>query len=291
MKSLFIGLNTVDLQFLVDEYPPSNTKIKAEKNGIYAGGPATNAAITFSHLGGQADLLTLIGKHAFTDFIYEDLKKQRVGIIDLISEKQTTPTFASVITAKGNGDRTVFSYHPDEHDSKLYDRILENLEMKSYDIIMVDGFYNPVALKLAERAKNYNIPVVLDGGSWKDNMEVILKVIDMVVCSEHYFPPGTNSTQDVIAYLTGEKISKIAVTRGSSPIVYRENGKMHEIPVPEIRAIDTLGAGDVFHGAFCYYYIKERNFAEALHKATIVAAESCKYFGTREWLHQSNSFK
>ena len=290
MKSLFVGLNTVDIQFLVGEYPPSNTKIKAEKYGIYAGGPATNAAITFSHLGGQADLLTLIGKHAFTDFIYQDLKKQKVGIIDLISEKQTTPTFASVITTKGNGDRTVFSYHPENHNTEFYDKLLDNLMIDTYDIIMVDGFYNPVAVKLAEKAKNCNIPVVLDGGSWKDNMEELLKVTDMVVCSEHYFPPGTDNTQDVIAHLAVEKISKIAVTRGSLPVVYRENGKMHEIPVPEIRAIDTLGAGDVFHGAFCYYYIKERNFAEALHKAAIVAAESCKYFGTREWLHQSNSF-
>ena len=86
-----------------------------------------------------------------------------------------------------------------------------------------------------------------------------------------------------------KKISKFAVTRGALPVIYFDNDTVKEIPVPEVPAIDTLGAGDVFHGAFCYYYAKGLNFAKALEEAVIVAANSCKYFGTREWLHHKNS--
>ena len=73
MNALFIGLNTIDIQFLVDEYPKSNTKTLVSRNGVYLGGPATNAAITFSKLGGRSSLLTSIGNHFLRQFIISEL--------------------------------------------------------------------------------------------------------------------------------------------------------------------------------------------------------------------------
>ncbi len=61
MSGLFVGLNTIDIQFLVNEYPESNTKTIVSRNGVYLGGPATNAAITFSKLGGESTLLKHLG--------------------------------------------------------------------------------------------------------------------------------------------------------------------------------------------------------------------------------------
>ena len=48
--------------------------------------------------------------------------------------------------------------------------------------------------------------------------------------------------------------------------------------------MDTLGAGDFLHGAFCYYYLEEKELKPALQKASEVATFSCQYKGTREWL-------
>jgi sugar/nucleoside kinase (ribokinase family) len=289
MKSLFVGLNVIDIQFLVNTYPPSNTKTKAIKNDIYTGGPATNAAITFSYLGGEADLLTPVGKHALTDFIREDLKKQKVRIFDPIAEMESIPSFASVITTENNGDRTIFSYHPENLTQKGADKLMEEIQLEKYDNILVDGFYISIANQIAGKAKRLGIPVIFDGGSWKEGTEELLKSTDIVICSEHFYPPGTETLQDVIGDLVNKKISRFAVTRGSLSVIYFDDGTIKEIPVPKIKAVDTLGAGDVFHGAFCYYYAKELNFAKALEKSVNVAANSCKYFGTREWLHHKNS--
>ena len=73
MKGLFVGLNTIDLQFMVKESSVPNTKIKAENYCLHVGGPATNAAVAFAHLGGNATLLTSIGQHQFTNLIKSEL--------------------------------------------------------------------------------------------------------------------------------------------------------------------------------------------------------------------------
>jgi sugar/nucleoside kinase (ribokinase family) len=56
-----------------------------------------------------------------------------------------------------------------------------------------------------------------------------------------------------------------------------------QIVVPQINAIDTMGAGDVFHGAFCHYILRQ-NFTDALEAATKIASDSCQFFGTRQWM-------
>jgi len=90
----------------------------------------------------------------------------------------------------------------------------------------------------------------------------------------------------VIAYLRSLHIPHIAITQGAKPILYSTNEICGEIPVPQIQPIDTLGAGDIFHGAFCDAILR-MGFREALGEAAAIAARSCLSFGTRAWM-QSN---
>jgi sugar/nucleoside kinase (ribokinase family) len=91
----------------------------------------------------------------------------------------------------------------------------------------------------------------------------------------------------VIDFLKDKGAGKIAITRGEEPVYFTKNGELGEIEVEKIKAIDTLGAGDFFHGAFCYFYAKNGNFEESLQKAARIATLSCGEFGTREWLKTS----
>ena len=86
------------------------------------------------------------------------------------------------------------------------------------------------------------------------------------------------------SYLRSKGISQIAITRGNLPIDFENNGIQGKVNVPPIQAIDTLGAGDVFHGAFCYFFLQHQNFALALEEASWIAAESCLYVGARSWM-------
>jgi sugar/nucleoside kinase (ribokinase family) len=67
------------------------------------------------------------------------------------------------------------------------------------------------------------------------------------------------------------------------------SNKTGTINVPTIEAVDTLGAGDIFHGAFCHYILQE-TFTDALKQAANIAANSCQFFGTRRWMQRTSSF-
>ncbi len=286
MRGLFFGLTTVDLQFLVQEYPESNSKTKAVKNGIYAGGPATNAAIGYSYAGGLAQLYTAIGIHPFRQFIIDDVQNAGVEVIDLIPDKRTEPVFASIITSKKSGDRTVFSYHPTTQPP------IDNLDgdpLELPGIALFDGFYLEPAMHLAAKLKENNIPVIFDGGSWKNGMDEFLSLVDIAICSHDFYPPGATTKKDVIEFLENKKITNIAITRGDQPVIFKSPELSGEIYIEKTEVEDTLGAGDFFHGAFCYYYSSGDSFVEALRKASEIATKSCKSFGTRTWLHKEEN--
>lgn len=282
-KGLFVGLNTIDLQFCISDFPKPNTKFKAKKNNICSGGPATNAAITFSFLGGEADLLSPIGNHSLNQFILDELDKYDVHVIDPAKDKETEPVFASIITSDINGDRTIFSYHPPSY-KKSQKQELNIAETNKYSIALFDGFYPELAIYLAAEFRKSGITTVLDGGSWKPGMEKLLRYVDIAVCSDDFVPPGAINIQQRFELIKSYGVKEIAITRGDKPILFTNTNEITELHISEQQVVDTLGAGDVFHGAFCYFYSLYADMERALLTASDVATESCRYFGTREWM-------
>lgn len=284
LKILFVGLNTIDLQFLVDVYPAPNSKTKAAHHEIYVGGPATNAAITCAHLGSLVDLYSPVGNHALTGFILEDLKRHRVHLIDPVSQHGTQPVFASIITNKGNGDRSILSYHP---ENKFSGDDYINFNLKQYGLVMFDGFHPEFAVPLARECRKSGIVTVLDGGSWKPGMEQLLTFIDIAIFSNDFSVENGRDPQAIFEYLKGMKIRMAAITRGEKSILYYEEKHTGELVAQRVSAADTLGAGDIFHGAFCHYFQKSLHFTESLSKAATIAAWSCRTLGTRSWMKKN----
>ncbi len=294
-KGIFLGLNTIDIQFLIEQYPEANTKTKAVDKDIHLGGPATNAAITYAFLGGEPLLLTDIGKNLFSVYIGNELAHYDVQFEDLSPEYNGLPTFASVLTSLDNGDRTIFSYHP---DGKRYNtNMLNSIQLEDYQSVLLDGFHADISIALAKKARGYEIPVILDGGSWKAHTEALLPYVDMIICSDDFYPPGIKNKMEIFSFLESKfSIKKTAVSRGHQSILFSEDHKnIQEIPVKPVSAKDTLGAGDIFHGAFCYFFNEGMNFEDALLKASEVATFSCNYLGTKKWMehysheHYSNT--
>ena len=68
-KGIFVGLSTIDIIYTVSEHPAPNTKIAAQSQQIFVGGPATNAAVTFAFLGGSTTLMTPSGNNPLAAMI------------------------------------------------------------------------------------------------------------------------------------------------------------------------------------------------------------------------------
>lgn len=286
-SGLFIGLSTLDMIYLASGPPQANQKLVAQDSLTSAGGPATNAAATFAHLGNTAHLLSAIGQHPISQLIRADLENlsKPVTLNDLAPSQTQSPPVSSIVVTQSTGERAIISLNaqgqiaqPDQIPKDLWEKITTH----TIDIILIDGHQIPVSKAIAQQATG--IPIVLDGGSWKPSLESILPYINYAICSANFHPPGCQNIQATMDYLRQSmpEPAHIAITQGDQPILYWD-GTAGTIPVPKINPVDTLGAGDIFHGAFCHF-ILHRDFPQALAQAAQVAATACQSFGTRAWL-------
>jgi sugar/nucleoside kinase (ribokinase family) len=214
--------------------------------------------------------------------ICTDLENCQVAIIDLDPHQITPPPVSSIIVTQGTGERAVISINAVKTQANITSippNILENI-----DIILIDGHQMAISFHLAQTAKTHNIPIVIDGGSWKPGFAEILPFVNYALCSANFYPPNCKNQQDVFNYLQDFNIPHIAITQGENPIQYLTCGQSGVVNVPKIQTVDTLGAGDIFHGAFCNY-ILQTSFIDALALAGNIATNACKYFGTRHWMN------
>lgn len=282
-QGLFVGLITLDLVYLTPSQPGVNQKIVALDYTVTAGGPATNAAITFSYWGNTAKILGIVGQHPITQLIRSDLESYRVEIQDLDPSRLEPPPVSSILVTNSTGDRAVISINAIK--SQVAEKNIPPDILQDIEIILIDGHQMTVSKKIAELAQAKNIPIVVDGGSWKPGFEELLPLVNYAVCSANFYPPGCETKEQVIAYLSALGIPDIAITQGEKPIQYLSKGLVGTVEVPAIKPVDTLGAGDTFHGAFCHYILNQ-DFVPALQASAKIAAKSCQFFGTRRWMSQ-----
>ena len=287
-QGLFVGLVTLDLIYLVHNLPQANQKLAAEDAAIAAGGPATNAAVTFAHLGGAATVLTALGSHPIAGLIRSDLDQWGVAIADLLPNYPHSPPVSSIMVTQATGERAVVSLNAKDRQANCHHLPLQALD--NVEIVLIDGHQMAVGVAVAQQAQAQGMTVVLDGGSWKPGLETVLPYVNYAICSADFHPPGCDTTDAVVVYLRDTMAAgpatappRIAITHGHQPIYYSDGSDQGWIDVPQITPVDTLGAGDIFHGAFCHY-ILQIPFTRALSQAAAVAAQACQSFGTRSWL-------
>jgi len=278
---IFVGLSTIDIVYNVDKFPAPNAKVSARSQDVYVGGPATNAAVAFAHFGGTASLVTAVGRHALAEAIRRELTQHFVQFIDLAPNFEGLPAISSVSVDK-QGRRNVVSAN-----SLLFSAPAANVDAKVLEragLVLVDGHSMQACQAWAAAARARGTPVVFDGGSWKQGTDELLKDIDTAICSADFKPPGCANEDQVIDYLKGCGVKHIAITNGSEPVRFVFGQSSGTLSVPDVEVVDTMGAGDIFHGAFCYFNSTGHGFVEAIAEAAKVAAESCRYEGTREWM-------
>ncbi len=285
-RGIFVGLATVDLVYEVDEFPAPDTKVAAHSQALFAGGPATNASVAFAHLGGAAELVTVLGRHPLATAAREELRQLAVEVVDLHAEFAGAPAISSV-TVDRQGRRNVVSANAVRLPALPAAPEAERLARA--DVLLVDGHHMQACQAWAQAARALGKPVVLDGGSWKAGTETLLASVETAICSADFRPPGCANEAGVLAYLRAAGVRQAAITRGGAPVLYAAGPQTGTVPVPRVEVVDTMGAGDVFHGAYCWFAAQGHGFVQALGEAARVAAESCRWRGTRAWMQRAAS--
>ena len=279
-RALFIGRSVVDVASLVDDFPAPDAKVKALANYMIPGGSALNAAVTFARLGGDAHLVSAFGSDGpFRALVCDDLRRHGVTPIDICADPDYRIPISTVVSTRSSGDRMIVNAAGEEC-ARL--RELPDLFDGGYDLIQLDQYERPFVTRHAEAIRAFDGPVILDGGGWKDWSPEFLRLTDIPIVSEEFFAGGPDA---FAAECAGLGIERWAMTRGARGVIWQDGGRRGEIPALPVMAVDTLGAGDIFHGAFCHAFMETGEFVTALEHANRVAAQFCASPGTRSGMH------
>ena len=276
---LFIGLAGLDIVYTQDALPAENQKSKTNRYETYVGGPAANAAITYALLGGEATLITCIGDSDLGKTIRRDISENYgVTLLDCIAGQSVLPCVSSVSINALSGSRTIWS------GQQIFQPVIGTQareKLAHAGFCLFDCSLPEISIELIKLSKDLTKTIVLDMGSWKPDSASFMSLATEVIASSACIPPPPYPPVMEAAAHYG--VLRSALTNGEDAILWRDGDHQGEIQPPATRAADTLGAGDVFHGAYCFFRFHEGYpFDIALSKAAGVAAKSVEYPGPRK---------
>ena len=291
-KVLACGVAVLDVQQTVERLPGPDEKLVASELLVASGGPAANAAVSAAALGVSARLVTRIGDSPLGTLISADLAAHGVDVVDRAGPLDQ-PAVSTVLVTRGTGQRAVVSVEasrrapvPDggPHAADWAPALVDGM-----DAVLVDGHHLDLAIPLAGAARAAGVPVLLDGGSWKPGLERLLALVDIALISAVLKVPadlGASTGRpgdDVIARVRALGPPVVARSRGPLPIAVLTGAGRSEVPVPHVEVVDTLGAGDVLHGALLAWLAVRGtdDLEEGLAWAARIAADSCTAPGAR----------
>ncbi|MCC2308919.1 PfkB family carbohydrate kinase [Cellulomonas chengniuliangii] len=305
------GLVTLDVVQVVDHVPAPDEKVVAHDLQVDFGGPAANAAATAAALGVPTRLVTAIGSGPVADMVRAGLAAAGVDVVDLRAGEAASPAVSTVLVTRATGERAVASVNG-QGMGDLGDQARSVLPgvLGGATALLLDGHHLSAARALAQAARERGIPVALDGGSWKDGLGELLALVDHAVLSADFRLPAAllggspapprGSVEDLAAVAAlGPRT--VARSAGAGPLRWLEAARGHgaaarsDVPSPQVRTVlppvlppgavvDTLGAGDVLHGAFAARLAQGATVEAALEAAVEVATRSVRHAGARGWV-------
>ncbi|RHA44306.1 PfkB family carbohydrate kinase [Cellulomonas rhizosphaerae] len=275
MRLVCCGLATLDVVQVVDALPGPDAKVVARSLAVTFGGPAANAAATAVALGVPARLVTALGRSPLSTLVRSGLEAAGVEVVDLL-DGPGSPAVSTVLVTRSTGERAVVSVNATGVTG------LGSAAAWAADAtaVLVDGHHLSAAAELAAAA---DVPVLLDGGSWKPGLESLLAFVDHAVLSADFRLP--EPAADLAAAVAALGPSSVAVSAGAGAIRLVVRGVGSWISPPEVDdVVDTLGAGDVLHGATGAALARGAGIADALAAGAVVASESVRHPGALGWV-------
>ena len=279
-RILCIGLPVRDLTFRVN-VPARGSKENATHFDEICGGNALNAAIGIVRLGGRASICGPMGDSRETSsrYIFDKLAQEGIETNHLIHMPDLV-TPISAIMIDDTGERTIVTFR----DPELWKVKLPPTELLLEDCaaILTESRCAPFCTELCAEAVKRGIPVVVDVDRAMSMREGLLTASSHLVFSSEPLQQTADVTDDGQALQKLAKLtpSFLAGTRGPQGTIWlNEKGGLEETPAFPVHTVDTLGAGDVFHGAFALAITEKQELRQALRFASAAAALKCTRFG------------
>jgi len=280
-RILCIGMPVRDLTFRIEELPERGFKVNASHFEEICGGNALNAAIGIVRLGGRASICGPMGdvREASAKYIFEKLAHEGIDTKHIMHMRGLVTPISNIMIDP-SGERTIVTFRdPELWKVRLPDagELLEDCQA-----ILTENRCAEFCTDLCAEARRRGIPVIVDVDRTMSLREGLLTASSHLVFSSEALQ-STASVRDNAEAL--KKIAKftpsfVAGTRGAQGTLWLdEQHKLRETPAFPVHTVDTLGAGDVFHGAFALAITESQDIPSALRFASAAAALKCTRFG------------
>jgi len=283
MEVVGIGAALLDVLVTVDGYPKEDTKQQSLQTKLQGGGPCATALVAMRKLGVASGYLGTLGDDMYGDYIRSAFDTYGVNRAWAKTVPNTQSFHSVVLLNVANASRTCVWNRGTVTPPTPENVDLELLKQAKY--LHLDGHQMDCAVYAAEKAKEFGVKVSLDAGSPYPGIDRLLPLVDVLIPSEEFSLKYTGcATAEEAAAALEEKFHPevLIITQGSRGGFIWENGKAARYPVFPVKAVDSNGAGDTFHGAFVAARIKGMNVAEAAAFASATSALKCTRVGAQE---------
>jgi sulfofructose kinase len=276
-----VGLAVQDLVFGLDTSIDVGHKNFASSLSVAGGGPAANAAVAIAALGGSSRLIARLGSDAVGDSIIASLEGFGVDVsrVRRISEAHSP---VSAVIVDDRGERTIVNHT----DARLVEGsgAITDRDITGSEALLVDLRWPKAALSAIRQANELGIPSVVDFDlTTSGTHEHIIGSATHLIFSKPALVAltGTTDVARALASISGTTDAFVGVTLGREGFRWLDAGKLMAFPGFHVDAVNTLGAGDVFHGAFALELAEGRALDEIIRWSSAAAALKCTRRGAR----------
>jgi len=279
-----VGLNATDTLIPVPHFPESGSKVEVDSANVLLGGQVATAIAACQQWGLRTRYVGKVGEdHAAA---LHRAEFERLGVEAQLCTAPASPSLQSFILVDQTGERTVL-WKRDPRLTLLPEE-LEREWIVNARILHLDGHDTAAAALAARWARAAGIPVVADLDDLYSGYEALLPNIDFLITS-----------RDIPARLTGEPDLRLslpqvrrryacrlaAATLGHKGVLAWDGERFHYAPAYRVDAVDTTGAGDIFHAGFIYGFLQGWPLQQQLEFACAAAALNCTAIGARGGIH------
>ncbi len=268
---LCVGHAVQDFVFTVDSFPDTAEKHRASDFAALGGGPAATAAATIARLGGDALLAARVGDDRIADIIVAELEAYAVDC-SMVKRFAKRRSSVSAVIVDAAGERLIMNYLDPDLESQpdwLPNELPDNI-----DAVLADTRWPEGALHALTLARGKGVPGVLDADVPVPKDGSLVRAATHVAFSARGLADycGNDDPLDALQAVAETTEAWCCVTLGREGTLYLSGGKAQYTKAFTVPVVDTLGAGDVWHGAFALALAERMHIDDAMTFAAAAAA-------------------
>ncbi|CAN5847513.1 sugar kinase [soil metagenome] len=270
-----IGLATRDTIAQVPEHPPADGRVVAMDLQRAGGGPAATAAVALARLGHRVAFVGAVGDDAAGDEIRASLTEEGVSVTDITVVTGARSPESLILVASVAATRSITAYPGTAGPPRLSVSSIARCAAARW--VHVDHVGYGVMKVLVPSIMGTGVRLSVDGGNPIDDLE--LRGVTLYAPTEHALRAryeGASLDASIKAALAEGASTVVATLGGHGSCAATRDRGAFRVPAYETALTSTLGAGDVYHGALLAGLLEDRSLEEAMERANVAAALSCR---------------